>query len=91
METQGPEKMESTRNMKLFYWLAAAAMAVSAVIEMFEKPIEWVSIAGRVSLLAALLLLVTAKPVETKAKKLLIYSLAAIAAALLVAKVLNRL
>jgi hypothetical protein len=75
---------------KALYWIAAAAMLIATVLAVMERPLDWMSIAGRISLIAALVLLATAKPEETRSKKVLIYALTAVALGLLLARILNR-
>jgi hypothetical protein len=70
--------------MKVLYWLAAAALGVAIALELVNPPVDPVKLASRVALLGALILLATARPAETRGKKILIYALVALAAALLV-------
>ena len=90
MESQSPEKVDTARRVKPLYWLAAAMMTIAVIYDLMRPPVNWLSIAGRGALIAALVLLATARPVETKGKKLLIYFLAAIALGLLIARLVNR-
>ena len=91
MATQTPPNPPTTQRKSLrpLYWIAAAAMLAATVLSAVEKA-DWMAITGRVALLAALVLLATAKDEETKAKKLLIYALAAISLGLWLARVMNR-
>ena len=68
----------------MLYWLAAAAMAVAVVLEVLEPPVDYMKVGSRVALLVALVLLATARPAETKAKKVVIYVLVLVAVILLV-------
>lgn len=70
--------------MKILYWIAAVAMAIALVLEMREPPVDYLKVASRVALLLALVLLATARPAETKAKKGVIYALVVFAAVMLV-------
>ena len=72
--------------LKAVYWVAAAAMAAATVLAAMQQPVDWMAIAGRGSLIAALVLLATAKPVETRGKKIVIYGLVAVALGLLLAR-----
>jgi hypothetical protein len=92
MSTQQPPqaKGEAIRKLRPVYWVAAAAMAISVVFEAMESPPDWMAIAGRGALIAALVLLATAKAEETRAKKVLIYALSAVALGLLLARIMNR-
>ena len=78
------------KNLRILYWLAAAAMVIALVMELMSPTPHWMAIAGRGSLIAALVLLATAKAEETRAKKVLIYALTAVALGLLLARILTR-
>ena len=80
------DEIQANKVFRRFYWTVAGATMLMLVIDLFEKPIEWLAVASRVPLIAAAMLLATAKPEETKTKKWLIYFLAALAAVLLVAR-----
>lgn len=84
METLTPQ--QNDRKLKLLYWIAAGAMLIAVAFEAVKQPPNWLSIGARGSLVAALVLLATAKPAETRGKKLVIYALIAISIALLVAR-----
>ena len=86
MEPQRQEQADKQTKLKAVYWVASAAIVIAIVIEAMNTP-NWLSIASRGSLLAALILLATARPAETRAKKLLIYALLAVSLGLLIAKV----
>lgn len=87
METQNPQSPErGDSKFKALYWLAAAALTVAVVLDVMEPHVDWLSIAGRVTLVAVLVLLVTAKPAETRAKKVIIYALIAISVGLFIAR-----
>ena len=97
MSTQQPPqppqpqpKGEAARKLRPLYWIAAVAMAIAVVLEALESPPDWMAIAGRGALVAALVLLATAKPEETRAKKVVIYALAAVSLGLLLARFMNR-
>jgi hypothetical protein len=85
METQTPQARDT--KLKALYWIAAAAMSIAVVLEAMKQPVNWLSIGARGSLVAALVLLATAKPAETHGKKLLIYGLIAVSLGLLLAKI----
>jgi hypothetical protein len=89
---QAPEstQAQTTRKLRPMYWVAAAAMVVATIMAAMERPLDWMSIAGRGSLVAALVLLATAKAEETRGKKVLIYALTAVALGLLLARIMNR-
>lgn len=72
------------KNIKLLYWIAAAALAVAIILEIVRPPVDYMKIGSRAALLIALVLLATARPAETKWKKVLIYALVVVAAVLLV-------
>lgn len=72
------------KQIKWLYWLAAAALAFAIALEFVSPPVDYVKLVSRVALLAALVLLATARPAETRSKKILIYALVILAAALLV-------
>jgi quinol-cytochrome oxidoreductase complex cytochrome b subunit len=90
MEQQTTNPPARDTKAKALYWIAAAAMTMATVLASMERPVDWMAIAGRGSLIAALVLLATAKPQETRGKKVLIYGLCAVALALLLARLMNR-
>jgi hypothetical protein len=86
--TQAPPPADAagrSNKLKLLYWVAAAAMVIATVIEFRERP-DYLRASSRVALLGALVLLATARPAESRAKKVVIYALLAIAIGLLVAR-----
>lgn len=87
MESQTPKPVDSTPKLRIMYWIAAAAMTISIVIDVLGKPVNWLSVAGRVPLVVALVLLATARPAETHAKKLAIYGLLALSIGLLLYRI----
>jgi hypothetical protein len=93
METgspQSPSPVTPRRDIRPLYWLAAAAMAISIALEFFgDDGVDPLKVGSRSALLVALLLLATARPAETKAKKWLIYGLVAVALGLLLARLLR--
>lgn len=90
METQTPETGgQFNSKLKIVYWIAATAMTIGVVLDAMKRPVNWLSLASSVALIAVLVLLATAKPVETRAKKLLIYALIAVSLGLLVAKIVG--
>lgn len=72
--------------MKVLYWIAAAALAVAIALEFVNPPADYMKLGSRVALLGALILLATARPAETRGKKVLIYALVIVAAVLLVVR-----
>ena len=84
MEQQNAPATGSTRNLKPLYWIAAIAMAIAAVLE-FQKEPDYLKASSRLALIVALVMLATAKPAESRAKKIAIYLVLAIAIGLLVA------
>lgn len=86
--TPGPRDSSPTqrKQIKILYWVAAAALTAAIGLELVNPPVDYMKLASRVALLAALILLATARPAETRGKKLLIYALVIVAAALLVAR-----
>lgn len=84
METQTPAGRDT--KLKALYWIAAAAMTIAVILDAMKWPTNWLSIGARASLIAALVLLATAKPVETHGKKMLIYGLIAVSLGLLIAR-----
>jgi hypothetical protein len=74
------------KQMKVLYWLAAAALAFAIALEFVNPPVDYMKLVSRVALLASLILLATARPAETRGKKILIYALVILAAALLVVR-----
>ena len=91
MEQQNSPSAPPVRDAKLkaVYWIAAVAMAIATVLAAMEKPVDWMAIAGRGTLIAALVLLATAKDAETRAKKVVIYALVAVSLGLLLARLMN--
>jgi hypothetical protein len=90
METQTPQSSpKRDTKVRALYWIAAIAMTIAIVLDAMER-IDWMSLVGRGALVAALVILATAKPEETKTKKVAIYALAAIALGLLLARLMNR-
>lgn len=87
METQTPQGRDT--KLKALYWIAAAAMTIAVVLDAMKQPVNWLSIGARGALIAALVLLATAKPAETHGKKLLIYGLIAVSLGLLIAKIVG--
>lgn len=74
------------QRLKLLYWVAAAAMVVATVLEVTDGTPDPLKIGSRVALVLALILLGTARSVETRGKKILIYLLVAVALGLLLAR-----
>lgn len=72
--------------MKVLYWIAAAALTVAIALEFVNPPLDYLKLGSRVALLGALILLATARPAETKGKKVLIYALVIVAAVLLLVR-----
>jgi hypothetical protein len=72
------------KQMKALYWVAAAALAIATALEFVNPPVDYTKAVSRLALLVALILLATARPAETRGKKILIYALVILAAALLV-------
>jgi hypothetical protein len=88
MEAQTPETPpRSDAKLKTVYWIVAAALTVGVVLDVLRWPVNWLSVAGSAALIAVLVLLATAKPVETRGKKLLIYGLIAVSLGLLLARI----
>lgn len=75
------------KTVKLLYWIAAGAMTIAIVLEFVNAPVDYMQLGSRVALLVALVLLATARPAETRGKKVLIYALVVIAAVLLVVRI----
>lgn len=73
--------------MRIMYVLAAAAMAVAGVLALVAG--DLLKAVGNFSLVAALILLATARPEETRAKKVVIYALVAVAIGLLIARLVR--
>lgn len=87
-ETPDPSPgLPQQKTVKLLYWIAAAAMAITIVLGFVNAPVDYMQLGSRVSLLVALVLLATARPAESRAKKVLIYALVVIAAVLLVVRI----
>ena len=85
MEQQNAPATGTTRNLKPLYWIAAIAMAIAAVLELQKEP-DYLKASSRLALIVALVMLATAKPVESRAKKIAIYFVLAIAIGLLLAR-----
>lgn len=89
MATQPPTPdptFPQRRQMKVLYWIAAAALTVAIALEVVNPPVDYMKLGSRLALLGALILLATARPAETRGKKVLIYALVIVAAALLVVR-----
>lgn len=90
MAAQPPQQpMDNSRKFKVLYWIAAAAMAVAGVLELIEEP-DYLKATSRLALMVALIMLATARPAETRAKKMLIYALLILAIGLFVARLFAR-
>ena len=88
METQTPPTpSQFDSKLKIVYWLVAAAMLIGVVVDAMQRPVNWLSLASGGTLVAALVLLATAKPAETRGKKLAIYGLIAVSLGLLLARI----
>ena len=81
---------DKRRMTQIGWWIVAATMTIATVLAAMEKPIDWLAMAGRGMLIAAAVLLATAKPAETRGKKVLIYALCAVSLGLLLARIMNR-
>jgi hypothetical protein len=88
MEQQNTPTTGTVRNLKPLYWIAAVAMAIAAILELREEP-DYLKASSRVALIVALVMLATAKPVESRAKKVAIYVVLAIAIGLLLARLIG--
>lgn len=88
MEQQNTPATGTARNLKPLYWIAAVAMAIAAILELREEP-DYLKASSRVALIVALVMLATAKPVESRAKKVAIYVVLAIAIGLLLARLVG--
>jgi lysylphosphatidylglycerol synthetase-like protein (DUF2156 family) len=88
MEQQNTPATGTARNLKPLYWIAAVAMAIAAILELREEP-DYLKASSRVALIVALVMLATAKPVESRAKKVAIYIVLAIAIGLLLARLVG--
>lgn len=75
--------------LRIVYWIVAAAMAVGVVLDAMKRPVDWLSLGSSATLIAVLVLLATAKPVETHGKKIAIYALIAVALGLLIARIVR--
>jgi hypothetical protein len=87
MATQPPTpdpRLSQRRQIRILYWIAAAALTLAIALEFVNPPVDYMKLVSRLALLAALILLATARQAETKAKKVLIYALVIVAAALFV-------
>ena len=85
MEQQNAPATGATRNLRPLYWIAAIAMAIAAVLELQKEP-DYLKASSRLALIVALVMLATARPAESRAKKIAIYFVLAIAIGLLVAR-----
>ena len=74
------------RQIRILYWIAAAALTLAIALEFVNPPVSYVELGSRLALLGALILLATARPAETRGKKVLIYALVLVAAVLLVVR-----
>jgi uncharacterized membrane protein len=90
MEPQVSQPPRKDTKLRPVWWIVAAAMTVATVLAAMERPMDWMAIAGRGALTAAAVLLATAKPEETRGKKILIYALTAVSLGLLLARIMNR-
>ena len=90
MEPQTEQPPGREAKLKGVWWIAAGAMTVATVLVAVRTPGDWMAIVGRGSLVAAMVLLATARPAETRAKKVLIYALCAVSLALLIARIVTR-
>ena len=88
MEPQNTPTTGTGRNLKPLYWIAAVAMAIAAILELRAEP-DYLKASSRVALIVALVMLATAKPVESRAKKVAIYVVLAIAIGLLLARLVG--
>jgi hypothetical protein len=86
---QTPQAAGFNSKLKIAYWIIAAAMTVGVVLDAMKQPVNWLSIASSATLIAVLVLLATAKPVETRGKKLVIYTLIAVSLGLLLARIVG--
>ena len=84
--TPDPSRRQQ-RTIKLLYWIAAAAMAITIALGFANPPVNYLELGTRLALLVALVLLATAQPTESRAKKVVIYALVLIAAVLLVVRI----
>jgi len=85
METPPPTSSPPDRTkLRILFWIAAAAQAVAVVLELRDG--DYLNAAGGTALVAALLLLATARD-GSRARKIAIYTLLAVAIGLLVARV----
>ena len=89
MEQQNAPAPGTRKNLKPLYWIAAIAMAIAMVLELRNEP-DYLKASSRVALIIALVMLATAKPVESRAKKIAIYLVLAIAIGLLLARLAAR-
>jgi lysylphosphatidylglycerol synthetase-like protein (DUF2156 family) len=85
MEQQNAPATGTRRNLKPLYWIAAIAMAIAAVLELRNEP-DYLKASSRLALIVALVMLATAKPAESRAKKIAIYVVLAIAVGLLLTR-----
>lgn len=87
MATQPPTSVPTPQRgqqIKILYWIIAAALTVAIALEFVNPPLDYMQLGSRLALLGALILLATARPAETRGKKVLIYGLVTVAAALFV-------
>lgn len=89
MEPQTTPTPAKRAPIKGLYWLAAAAMAVAGALTIVQDS-DYMKAAGQFALVVALVLLATARPEETRAKKIAIYALVAISIGLWLARWLGR-
>ncbi|MEX2151738.1 MAG: hypothetical protein WD825_00265 [Gemmatimonadaceae bacterium] len=89
METQTPPTPAKRPGYKGLYWIAAGAMTVAGALAIIQDS-DYLKAGGQFALVVALVLLATARPEETRAKKVAIWALLAIAIALLLVRVLGR-
>lgn len=88
-QPQPPQPPDRGTRIKVAYWIAAALMTIAAIVSLVREA-DYMKAAGNLSLVVALVLLATAKPAETRAKKVLIYALVAISLGLLIARIVTR-
>ena len=88
MEQQNAPATGARRNLKPLYWIAAIAMAIAAILELQNEP-DYLKASSRLALIVALVMLATAKPAESRAKKIAIYVVLAIAIGLLLVRMFS--
>lgn len=89
METQTPPTSEKRPVPRALYWVPAIIMAIIGVLAIVNDR-DYMEAGGNFALVVALVLLATARPEETRTKKLAIYALIAISIGLLLARILSR-